>query len=95
MMTAAMIVWTIGLVGALLLTLVILKEVELVLKALAAIYHLTRFTREAARGLAGNVTAVSALAPLGASAEALRQTAARQAQTVATIARKLQAGRGG
>ena len=53
--TAIQITWWIGLVGALVLTGVILKEVALLLRALADIARLAEIIREAARALAVNV----------------------------------------
>jgi len=64
-MTAAIqIVWWIGLVGALGATLVILKEVTLVLRALRDIHRLAVITRRAARGVAANLECVPRLATL-------------------------------
>ena len=58
---AIRIVWWIGLVGALALTLAILKQVALVLEALDDILRLAERTRAAANGIAENVRPISAL----------------------------------
>lgn len=59
---AVLIAWWIGLIGALIATLVILKEVSLVLRTLRDINNLAETTRDAARGIAENVATVSRLA---------------------------------
>jgi hypothetical protein len=64
MTLAIQVVWWIGLVGALAATLVILKEVALVLRALRGIHRLAVITRRAARGVAVNLECVPRLAPL-------------------------------
>ena len=64
MSTAVRIVWWIGLAGALAATLVILKEVALVLRVLGEILHLASVTRGAAREIAINLDAVPRLALL-------------------------------
>ena len=91
METAIVVVWSIGLFGALVATLVILKEVALVLGALAAIDRLARIIRDASRGLAANTAAVSAVAPRGDSAGRLRGAVTRAAGAASTVARKLEA----
>ena len=58
------VIWWIGLVGALGATLVILKEVTLVLRALRDIHRLAVITRRAARGVAANLECVPRLATL-------------------------------
>lgn len=88
MRTAILVVWWIGLLGALVPTLVILKQSFLVIGALQDILRLARLTAGAARGIAANTTAVPALegvgellrpvdASLGAVAAALGRVAAR------------------
>jgi hypothetical protein len=64
MTTAIQVVWWIGLIGALPATLVILKEVTLVLRALRDIHRLAVITRMAARGVAANLECVPRLATL-------------------------------
>ena len=92
--TAILVVWWVGLVGALLATVVILKEVAIVLRALADILRLAQITRDAARGVAANVAPASALGALAGSAEALRAAVARQAGAAASVGRKLAARQG-
>lgn len=69
METAIQVVWAIGLAGALVLTLVILKQVALLLRVLVGIHRLAALTRDAARGIATNLEPVPGLAmiadPLG------------------------------
>ena len=55
MRTAIEVVWWIGVLGALPATLVILKEVALLLRVLSDIHRLGVYTRDAARGIATNV----------------------------------------
>jgi hypothetical protein len=83
------IVWSIGLVGALALTLVILKQVALVLEALDDILRLAERTRTAANGIGANVRAVSALPGLVEPVERLRQGADALAEGARALERKL------
>jgi len=69
--TTIVVVWWIGLAGALAATLVILKEVGLVLRALRDIHRLAIATRHAAVGIAVNVRPIPDLAPLPARARQL------------------------
>ncbi len=89
MRTAVFVVWLIGLVGALIATLVILKEVALVLRELKAIYRLAEFTREAAQGLATNASAASRLTALEESARKLREGAGGLASASISVEQKL------
>jgi len=66
MQTAIELVWWVGLVGALLPTLVILKLAFLVVGRLRDILKLAALTNVAARGVAANVAAVDALRGVGA-----------------------------
>lgn len=75
METAIQVVWWIGLVGALIGTLVVLKEVALVLRTLHKIYRLAEFTRKAAEGIVSNVDGISHLAKAEAPAEQLAEAA--------------------
>ena len=70
-MTTIQVIWWIGLVGALAATLVILKEVTLVLRALRDIHRLAVITREAGAGVAANVRPVTELAPVPERARGL------------------------
>jgi hypothetical protein len=65
MRTAILAIWWIGLVGALIPTLVILKQASLIVGTLRDILRLAEHTRTAARGIAVNVVAVNALGALG------------------------------
>jgi hypothetical protein len=65
MRTAILVIWWIGLVGALIPTLVILKQAFLVVGTLRDILRLAEHTRTAARGIAANVASVNALGALG------------------------------
>jgi hypothetical protein len=58
---AIQVVWAIGLTGALVATLVILKEVVLVLRTLRHIEELAEITRRAAEGIGRNVDVGTAL----------------------------------
>ena len=82
MNTTIEVIWWIGLLGALPPTLIIVKEVVLLLRVLTDIHTLGVYTRNAARGIAGNV----AVAPqLSAAAEASE----RVGQRIDAIVKKL------
>ncbi len=83
------IVWWIGLIGALLITLVILREVELVLRSLRDINELAKFTRTAAQGIGRNVEVIPSLANVAGPAQEIRAAAARLAATTRAIEQKL------
>ncbi len=92
--------WSIGLIGVLPATLIILKEVALVLKELKGIHQLAEFTREAAQGLATNASAASQLATSEEPARRLREGAGALAAASASVEQKLDSlaaagGRGG
>jgi hypothetical protein len=78
--TAVQVVWAIGLAGALGGTLVILKQVALILRTLRHIHELAVITRDAARGIGNHLQAVPKLGllpePARALAEAERELAA-------------------
>ena len=87
------IVWWIGLLGALAATVVVLKEVALVLRALRDIRELAGRTREAAEGIARNVESIEGLGalagPVGeldAGTRALADVAARIEQQLDALA---------
>lgn len=88
---AIQVVWWIGLLGALILTLVILKQVAVLLRTLRGIHQLAELIRDAARGIATNLQPVPGLAgaaePLGRAHEA----AGALARVAGSIERKLQA----
>ena len=89
MRPAIFVVWLTGLVGALIATLVILKEVALVLRELKAIHRLAEFTREAAQGLATNASAASRLADLEEPARRLQEGAGDLASAAASVEQEL------
>ncbi len=88
---AIQVVWSIGLIGALVATLAILKEVSLVLRALKDIHRLAEYTQEAAQGVARNVAAVSQLAALEEPAQRLYEATDALASTTASVEQKLDA----
>jgi hypothetical protein len=83
------IVWWVGLLGALVATLVVLKQVALVLRALRDIHELARMTREAAEGIARNVQPIAGLDAIAGPAEQLDHQTQALASTAAAIERKL------
>lgn len=92
---AVVILWTIGLVGALVMTLVIVKEVMLVVRALRDIDNLGQITLKAAGGVAGNTSAVAKLDGLGgpvgeisAATQKLGQATAKLEQAARTLTRQ-------
>lgn len=89
MRPAIFIVWMTGVAGALVATLVILKEVALVLRELKAIHRLAEFTREAAQGLSTNASAASRLAVSEEPARRLREGAGALATASASLEQKL------
>ncbi len=82
-------VWSIGLIAMLPATLVILKEVALVLKELKSIHQLAEFTREAAQGLATNASAAARLETLEEPARGLREGTGALAAAAASVEQKL------
>lgn len=87
--TAIQVVWWIGLLGALIPTLVILKEVALVLRTVGEIYRLAAITRDAARGVATNVAVIPGLGVLEEPVGQLRAATGSMVVAAATIDRKL------
>lgn len=85
METLIQIIWWIGLLGALLATLAILKEVTLVVAALQDIYELAERTRIAAEQIADNVGAVSQMGMLEPPAEKVRDVAQQLASEAAAV----------
>lgn len=74
METAIYVIWWIGLVVALGITLLILKEVISILRELKGIVRLTNDTIEAAEGLSRNLSNVPKLAELGTSTDELQHS---------------------
>jgi hypothetical protein len=89
METAIVVVWSIGLAGALGATLILLKESALVIQALGDILDLARRTARAADGIARHLEPASALSEL-------HDPAARTARAAAELRRLLEeSSRGG
>lgn len=84
-----LVVWWGGLIGALVATLVVLKQVTLVLNALRGILSLSERTREAAEGIATNVAVIPRLGEALPPAIELREAAAAIALGAASVERKL------
>jgi hypothetical protein len=89
METAIHVVWWIGLIGALVPTLIILKEAALVIRTLRQIHRLALLTRDAGRGLARHVAVGDALKDLQGPAGQLPPVAKRLAAVTGSIERKL------
>jgi hypothetical protein len=70
-MTAVMVIWWIGLAGALVWTLVVVKQVLLLLRVLSSILDLARSIRGSAAAIAANLEGAAALAGLEAPARAM------------------------
>ena len=83
------IVWWVGLVGALAATLVVLKEVALVLRALRDIRELAGMTREAAEGIARNVEPIGGLGALAGPVASLDEGTRKLAEVAARIEQQL------
>jgi hypothetical protein len=83
------IVWWIGLIGALGITLIILREVELVVRSLRDILRLAEFTREAAKGIAANVEVIPGLANVAGPAQKTLESARKLAEASEAIRKKL------
>jgi hypothetical protein len=86
---AILIIWSIGLAGALVATLAILKQVALVLRTLQEIHSLAVRTRDAARGIAANVRVIRGLGALEAPVRELREATVTLAAATASIERKV------
>ncbi len=85
MQTAVQVIWWIGIAGALVLTLIILKEVALVLRTLKGIQELARYIRDAALGIAANTQVGAGLQRLGGPAQKLREGAGSLLSTLTTL----------
>lgn len=85
------VLWWAGLAGALIATLVVLKQVALVIRTLRDIDSLARSTEEAAEGVAANTSAVSSLSGLEKPVEDLRRNLAALAPAISVLERKLAA----
>ena len=94
MRTAILVVWWIGLVGALIPTLVILKQAFLVVRVLRDILHLAEHTRTAARGIAANVASVNALGALGDYVRPIPEALGAVSAPLGSVAQQLRAALG-
>ena len=90
MQTAIIAVWTIGLVGALIPTLIILKLGMLVIAALRDILKLSVFTAAAADGVAANVAPIESIPDLGPAGADLGRAARQACIVVHSIAQHLE-----
>lgn len=79
----------VGLAVALLLTLVVLKEVALVLRTLGDIRALAERIRDASRGLAANVETAEDLPALADSVDALEESGRSLRRAAAALADRL------
>lgn len=95
MEVAIQVVGWLGIAGALLLTLVILKEVALVVRELRAIDELARLTRDAARGLASNAAAGRTLSGAHEPARHVVRAARALESVCGSLRRRLDAPTGG
>lgn len=91
METAIQVIWWLGLVLALGATLVILKQVFLVVGTLQDILHLAGVTRTAARGLAESLVQVRELPRIQEPAAAVREAAASLARSAGALERRVAA----
>jgi hypothetical protein len=89
METAIQVIWWIGLVGALIATVVILKQVVLILRVLRGIHRLAVLTRTASQGIARNVATAPRLGATTESARGLRDAVHALAVAADSIQRKL------
>ena len=88
--TGILVVWTVGLIGALVPTVIILKRASLVLWALLDIAKLAALTRNAANGIATNVAVVPTLPDLSDPAARLTDGAQASAASVTRTAATLE-----
>lgn len=89
MHTAILVVWWIGLLGALVPTLVILKQASLVIGTLRDILRLAELTRTAGAGIARHVTAVEALVVVQSAIQPVPGAVGAVTAPVHSIARRL------
>jgi hypothetical protein len=86
---AIQIVWWIGLLLALLATLVILKQIAVVLRTLNHILELAVRTRDAARGLARGTEAIAGLDALPQPTQRLATAAAEVRSAADSLGRRI------
>lgn len=84
---AIQVVWWIGLLGALLVTLFVLKQVFLLLRVLKDIHRLGEIIRDAARGLADNAVEIPRLQELAEPAREMRAAVDKIAAGAASVRR--------
>ncbi len=89
MQTGIQIVWWIGIIGALGVTIAILREVELILRTLKNINQLAEYTRDAADGIAKNVKVIPSLGNVAAPAQKIVDAAGRLTNASYAIEQKL------
>jgi hypothetical protein len=91
MSIAILAVWTIGVLGALVATLVILKQSFLVARALLDIARLGEITEQAAQGIAANTAVVLHVRDAAAIGESLTNTVERVGRALDVIGRRVRA----
>lgn len=89
MTTAIIVVWTIGLLGALPATAVIVKESLLVIRTLQDTLRMARRTAAAARGVEANVADLSSLAVIGEALRPVDASLGRAATSLEHVARQV------
>jgi hypothetical protein len=86
---AIQVIWWIALIAALIGTLVVLKQVVIILGILQSIHHLSGRTLEAARGIEANVRSAPTLPPLDDPSAAFHQAAAELRAAVESLESRL------
>lgn len=89
MRTAILVIWALGLAGALVPTVVILKQASLVVWALIDIAKLAVLTRDAANGIAGNVAVIPTFPDLAVPGGDLTEATEQSAATIVRLGRML------
>lgn len=89
METAIIVIWTIGLLVALIATVIILKQVAIVLRTLKGIHRLSIITRDAARGIERNVDAVPRLPSIDEPVRKLIESSRALRQAIERVERKV------
>ena len=95
MRAAILAVWALGLLGALVPTLVIVKLVFLVVGRLREILKLATLTRAAARGIAANVVPVEALRGVGELIRPIPESLGAVTTPLRAVAERARAAAGG
>lgn len=91
MLTAIQVIWWIAIVIALAATLVVLKQVSLILRELKGIHHLSTVTLKAAHGMAANLEKTSSLPSLDEPSAAFLAVAHELRTAVESMERKIDA----